>query len=1009
MTENIFRAPSLSVLSCPDNYPTTNILISYLAKREAYRPILFSANEVFCGPDCETTSEAGLLKTIQTSVGVYDIQEVVSQLPDSQHPELFIVKADCTGRNFPINTKSLHCPRVLVLGNTQHLNLPIRKLLAYAEEEQFDFILSDHKRQHLHYFVEAGFKNVFWLPALNMFPRPQLAATTTTSLSFVGQIGKWHPYRSHILNSIDQAKIPISKGFMPHSVAAQTYAKSTINLNCSLNGDMNLRIFEVLSSGGFLLTDTLSKESGMDLIFDKGVHYQDYKNTDELLEKIKHYQNNPEKALQIAQAGLQKFWTDHDPRLKVQQLMAYIYNNELDDRYAIDLDKRSLFPVKHLSDVKHRVSKYEFIQELQLNQVVVNVLFLSTGETKLRADLSDLKRVILSDPMPESSNTIEIWDCVIIDSEQSKNCILTDLIPKHPLKSLIIDGPFDLTVSNNLLSLGFEHADQDIPGVYLLAKPAIIGHELKRRGDISTAILFFKTHIKQQPPDLKEALNLAELLVEQNNLSEALVYFKHILSYSRFHQRALESLTEISLINADQEQAINYLEDALQGYPDNVLYINTLAELYMKRGLYTQAYLTYNKSLQVNEDQPDIQAALNFLQQKGIPGKKYSMIRPQRIMLFTNLFPPQEFGGYGRLMYDFANMLRNRGHIVKVLTVDALELGDRPEREEHVNRSLKLFGHWSEGKVVHVADDQISVIIKQNLKTVEKFIEDFEPDLCLAGNLDLIGWQGLGILLEHTIPVIHHLGNKELPYEIINTPRSPLYRLATCSSWLKNSIIDSGYPLSKVEVVYPGAKVNEFVINSYPQYNELKIAYASILQPYKGPQVLLEALAILNSRGINFSCTLAGATTDTEFVDQLREYAVQYNINDKISFVGNLSRDELKHLYATHNVLVFPSVFNEPFGISQVEAMAAGLPVFGSNCDGCKEVITPHKTGMITERENAVELAEALINLSRDPGKWATLGKAAQKGALEVFDIEQSVDKLEQIFKELNRQRKRLG
>lgn len=70
----------------------------------------------------------------------------------------------------------------------------------------------------------------------------------------------------------------------------------------------------------------------------------------------------------------------------------------------------------------------------------------------------------------------------------------------------------------------------------------------------------------------------------------------------------------------------------------------------------------------------------------------------KKILVLTNLYPPQELGGYGRLMFDFASILARRGHSVRVLTSDTSYLGAIPENEPNIDRSLFLFGSWQNGK-----------------------------------------------------------------------------------------------------------------------------------------------------------------------------------------------------------------------------------------------------------------------------------------------------------------------
>ena len=63
------------------------------------------------------------------------------------------------------------------------------------------------------------------------------------------------------------------------------YAQSTVSFNASLSGDLNMRVFEVLSAGGFLLTDRLSPQAGLELLLRPGHDCETYGDAEELLDK----------------------------------------------------------------------------------------------------------------------------------------------------------------------------------------------------------------------------------------------------------------------------------------------------------------------------------------------------------------------------------------------------------------------------------------------------------------------------------------------------------------------------------------------------------------------------------------------------------------------------------------------------------------------------------------------------------------------------------------------------
>lgn len=380
--------------------------------------------------------------------------------------------------------------------------------------------------------------------------------------------------------------------------------------------------------------------------------------------------------------------------------------------------------------------------------------------------------------------------------------------------------------------------------------------------------------------------------------------------------------------------------------------------------------------------------------------------RPHRILVVTNLLPPQEMGGYGRTVWEFSRELMARGHTVRVLTADMPHLTRKPtaehaEFEHHVSRSLKLVGDWKDGAVVLEPDaDRRTAMLRANHQTIMREIETFAPTAIMAGNLDLAGHFFIQPALDRGIPVLHRLGNAFPGYEPAQSPRGPLFCLAGCSEWVNRGVRAKSYPISRYEVVPPGSPLAEYYRAWTPQRKKLRIAYAGLLMPYKGAHVLVNALAMLAQAGIDFECTLAGDTTRPEYLDSMRAVATEHGFLERLSFPGFLDKAELAALYARSNVLVFPSVFEEPFGKTQIEAMAAGLLVVSSGSGGASEIIEHAKTGLLFKAGDARALAERLAGAYRNPAAAEKIALAGQARAFE-FTTEASVSRIEAIFDEL--------
>jgi glycosyltransferase involved in cell wall biosynthesis len=90
----------------------------------------------------------------------------------------------------------------------------------------------------------------------------------------------------------------------------------------------------------------------------------------------------------------------------------------------------------------------------------------------------------------------------------------------------------------------------------------------------------------------------------------------------------------------------------------------------------------------------------------------------------------------------------------------------------------------------------------------------------------------------------------------------------------------------------------------------------------------------------------------------------------------------------------------EPFGISHVEAMAAGLVVITSGTGGAKEIVTDGVDGLLFPAGDAVALANQLLRLHEQPELFATLQIASQNRAFN-FSIPRSGDKIESLITEI--------
>jgi glycosyltransferase involved in cell wall biosynthesis len=95
----------------------------------------------------------------------------------------------------------------------------------------------------------------------------------------------------------------------------------------------------------------------------------------------------------------------------------------------------------------------------------------------------------------------------------------------------------------------------------------------------------------------------------------------------------------------------------------------------------------------------------------------------------------------------------------------------------------------------------------------------------------------------------------------------------------------------------------------------------------------------------------------------LTRYAAELGIGDRVELPGQLSRDELRTLYASAHAFILPSE-RESFGIAALEARAAGLPVIAMLASGARDFIRQGVEGILARDEP--ELARAIGRLALD-------------------------------------------
>ena len=387
-----------------------------------------------------------------------------------------------------------------------------------------------------------------------------------------------------------------------------------------------------------------------------------------------------------------------------------------------------------------------------------------------------------------------------------------------------------------------------------------------------------------------------------------------------------------------------------------------------------------------------------------------------QLLLITNLYPPQELGGYGRCMADFAWGLMQRGHHLQVLCADAPHLGDSGNGPsgEPVSRCLTLKGSFEGGVQLDQNPERCRACDAANQHWMRRWMKQREWDGVLVGNIDLLGLESLQPLIDVAMPLLHHIGFVTPPFDPKITPKTTRYQVVCASHAVKQNLIQAGMAITTAPVVYPGARVelygsqvNRRSLPSPPspsKHQPLKICFAGLQMSSKGPHTLLEAIAILKNNNLPTYCMLAGSVFQESYMQSMQKFINAHGLQNNVQFVPQLSRQQLSRFFQLHHACVFPSIHPEAFGIVAAEAMASGLALVSSGVGGAAEVFEEGISGLSFKAGDPTSLATQLELLWRNPKILESLQKSGEKRARERFSLQKSAENLENLFIQLKRQ-----
>jgi glycosyltransferase involved in cell wall biosynthesis len=213
------------------------------------------------------------------------------------------------------------------------------------------------------------------------------------------------------------------------------------------------------------------------------------------------------------------------------------------------------------------------------------------------------------------------------------------------------------------------------------------------------------------------------------------------------------------------------------------------------------------------------------------------------------------------------------------------------------------------------------------------------------------------------------------------------------SHHVKDTYEAFGYPGDRISVI-PNILDEKFLVDHQSDFEEpYKLLYVGYLKKHKGVDRLPEILdRVRDQSGAHIKMSIVGAgglrnSLETDFNRR--------DLSDSVKFHGKVPNDDLPKMYATHDLFVYPGVWDEPFGRVFLEALAAGTPIVGSDVGALADIVG--EAGVVAD-STPEALAHAIIRLLEEK-ILKSLSKATRVAAAE-YDSEAVAQQFEHLYTE---------
>lgn len=400
-----------------------------------------------------------------------------------------------------------------------------------------------------------------------------------------------------------------------------------------------------------------------------------------------------------------------------------------------------------------------------------------------------------------------------------------------------------------------------------------------------------------------------------------------------------------------------------------------------------------------------------------------------KILVITNLYPPHEIGGYEIRCRDVSERLRAAGHDIHVLTSNYQVRGRRCAPEPAVTRQLRIHGMYGQP---WLPVRRLHALEKHNHDTLRQAIAAVQPDLIHVWNMGGIS-KSLLLRLEHSgIPLVYDVSDHWIARSLHadvwlswwNDHGSPARLVARkalewlgvrrvldqatptaswdtlrfkhiyfCSAFMRDLTAARGWPVAHASVIHCGIDTAAFTVKA-GHARFAKLLWVGRLAEDKDPLTAIRALAAARRAGLRELTLDLYGHGEPAFLAQLDAEIAAHGLGAHVR--RQLAPvEDMRHLYAQYDALLFTSNWGEPFALTPLEAMASGLPVITSLDGGQAELARHQLNCLVAAAANPELYATRIAELAASPelrARLAATGLSEVRSRCDIEHISRQID-----------------